>query len=187
MYYLFELGRNGLLEADIMGNQGTVHFDEPERTNYGKKVPIKGNTYPFKDDIKAADWDTTHHEWTGDYWRVDLEPVSVVVESLCEVADTVTADPEVVYQSDSLAQFRGKIEIDEDSGETFEFLRGPVEGDERVSRSWAEDAAETGNFDSVEEFADRFNFDVVDDEVLFDDYDDSTAEVGGGLVGSGDA
>jgi hypothetical protein len=185
-FYRFDLARNGLLEPFVAGSQGEVHFDEPESTQYGNKVPIRGNTYVYKDDIKTHDWDKTHHEWTGEYWRVDCDSVRVVIHTLCQVCDSVTVAPETVYESDSMTDFEGKIDIDEEGDDTFEFLMGPVSGDERVSRSWAEDAAKTGNYESVEEFAEEFDFEVVSDEELFDEFGDTTADGDGGLVSSGD-
>lgn len=177
MYYQFEVGMNGLLESGVTSEKKRVHFDSPVTSSYGKKVPIKGKTYPYKEDIKATEWENTHYDWTGEYWQVDLDTVRDVIRMVARAADEVSCDPEVVYESDSMEPWRGEIELEEEGGETFEFIMGPTEGDERVSRSWAEDAAEVGNYDSVEDFADEFNFDVVDDEVLFGDLD-NPSEVG---------
>ncbi len=177
MYYHFELGMNGLLDSGVTSEKKSVHFAAPVNTGYGKKVPIEGNTYPYKEDIKATEWEATHYNWTGEYWEVDLDTVIEVMRKLCRAADEVSVEPEVVYESESLEPWRGEIELDDGGHETFEFIMGPTEGDERVSRSWAEDAAELGNYDSVGEFAERFNFDVVDDEVLFEDIEEPS-EVG---------
>lgn len=177
MYYEFELGMNGLLEAGVTSGKKAIHFEAPENTSYGRKVPITGDTYKYKADIKDHDWNVTHHEWTGEYWRVDLDAVREVMNTVCRAAGVISADPELVYDADSLTEYEGEIELDGEGSETFEFILGVGEGDERVSRSWAEDAAELGNFGGVEEFAERFNFEVVDDEVLFGEYE-NPEEVG---------
>jgi hypothetical protein len=167
MYYKFQIQENGMIDADIAGDELSIHFDKPESTGYGDKVPILGDTYSVKDQIKSEDWDTTHHEWTGDYWRVDLDTVRVVINNVCRVVKAVSVDPEVVYESDSMTEFEGKIELDDGKDETFEFVLGPGGGDKRCSRSWAESAAERGNYEDVEEFAEKFNLEVVDDKVLY--------------------
>lgn len=184
MYYRFTIANNGMIEPDIAGDDGEVHFDEPIRGDYGKVVPIRGDTYAYKDDIKSCDWDETHRKWNGDVWIADLDTIRQVVNSICRVCDDVTVHPKVVYRSDSMTEFEGKVDIDEHGKETFEFMRGPVEGDDRVSQSWAEDAARVGNYDSVEEFAEKFDFEVVPDKELFDDHKEEHDVEEDGIIGS---
>lgn len=187
MYYKFEIQENGMVEPDVQSEEGVVHFDKPKRGDFQKVVPIKGDTYSYKDDIKATEWEDTHRKWNGEYWQADCDSIRLVINKVCRVCQDVTVHPDVVEESESLKEFRGKFEIgEEDTNETFEFYTGPKEGDERVSRSWAENAAEVGNFE-FEEFVDEFNLDVVDDEELFKDYEESNMDEAGQVVGSADA
>jgi len=186
MYYQFEIQENGMVDADVSSDKGEVHFNDPARGDYGKVVPITGNTYPYKDEIKETDWEETHRRWNkqAEYWQADLDTIRRVINQVCRYCPDVTVEPEVVEESGSLKEFRGEISIGEK--ETFEFLSGPNEGDERVSRSWAEDAAEVGNYDGVEDFAEQYNLNVVDDKELFDDYEEEYDVDEEGLMGSQD-
>jgi len=184
MHYHFEIQPNGMIQPDVAGEEGVVHFDEPVRGDYGKVVPIRGDTYSFKDEIMECDWEETHRKWNGDYWQADLDTIREVINQICSFCDDVTVHKDVVEESESMAEFRGKFDIGYSGDETFEFISGPQEGDGRVSMSWAEDAAEVGNYSSVEEFAEEFDFEVVPDKELFDDYEDEHDVDEDGIIGS---
>lgn len=71
-----------------------------------------------------------------------------------------------VVEDRSWGRLRKSIDIDDGRDEDSELrlMAGPGSPMEGVSRSWAEDAAEVGCFESAEAFADKFGLNIVEDE-----------------------
>lgn len=164
---LGEPGLDSRVDVDVVMSHGHVHVGEPESTQYGKKVPLKGDTYKAKDSIKSPDWDVTHHEWTGDYWRVDLDTLNITIGALLHDGFTVTAERESVRNCDGLERWHDKVFIDENH--TFEFDYSARPGGKVVSRSRAEKMAKLANYSDVTRFCEDFDVEVRDDDELMEE------------------
>jgi len=161
---LGEPGMGSRVSVDVVMRHGDVHVEEPESTQYGRKVPLTGDTYPAKEAIKRPDWDMTHHEWTGDYWRVDVGTLNVTIGSLLRDGYTVTAVRESVRGCDGLERWHDEVMMDENT--TFRFDASVRPGSKVVSRTRAERMAELANYASVESFVKDFEIEVKDDDEL---------------------
>lgn len=175
-------GGDGLV-AYTVGEEKRVHFGEIGKYEGYEKVPVTGDTYPVKDNIKSTEWENTHYSWTGDVWVVDASGLREVIESVLERVDEVSAHVDTVHECGALSEFHDKVQVSKDSDDVMSFQRKPLGNKDGVPESWAKDAAKLGNFDSVDEFADRFNLEVLPDSE-FTDYELGEDEGDGGLPGS---
>lgn len=151
-----------------------IFIQKPGSGSGDDMCKISGDTYQHKKKIKKLPYGDNGSQWTGDYWEVNKNLTSDLCAVLKVVAVDVCIHSRAVVSDDGWKSLRKEIDIDDPVGsdETLRLMAGPDSPMEGVSRSWAEDAAETGNFDSVEEFAESFGLNVIDDEEAEDKLDE---------------
>jgi len=162
-------------------NSGEVLIKAPGDDIGKNQCRIHGNTYQHKDLIKKLPYGHEGSEWTGEVWAVNKEMTTELAAVLTIAGVDVTIEGGAVAEDDGWGHLREEIELPGDDNASIQVMVGPSGPGDKVSRSWAEDAAEKGNYDSVEEFAEQFNLDVASDEemqkVLEDDDDEGGADV----------
>jgi len=145
-----------------------VYIREPGSGTDDKWCKIVGDTYQHKEKIKKLDYGQV--EWTGDYWQVLEDKVTEVCSVLLIAGVDVGLDAGAVASDRDWGYLREEVELDDDLGgveeETLRIMVPPDGPTDKVSRSWAEDATEVGNYDSVEEFAEEFGLNVESDEEM---------------------
>lgn len=142
---------------------------------------VHGRTYENKDLIKKLPYGSHGTEWTGDVWAVNKDMTTELAAVLTIAGVDLTVEAGVVAEDEDWGHLREEIDLPGDNDDTITVRVGPGGPGDKVSRTWAEEAAETGNYDSVEEFADQFNLEVASDEemqeVLYNEDDDAGADV----------
>lgn len=182
--YGFSYDGSGELDAYTVQDEKRAHFgDIGNYGGYPNKVPVEGDTYPIKENIKSTNWNKTKYDWTGDVWAIHIDGLRDVIEAVLERYDEVSVEVDTVHECGELSEFHDEIKTGPDSDDILSFERKPMGDKDGVPESWAKDAARLGNFDSVEEFAERFNFNVLPDEE-FDNGSDGDDKDDGALPGS---
>lgn len=158
----------GIVRMFQSPGESQVHFGKPGDNVDNNMVPITGETYPAKDTIKEADYARTSRGWYDNVWACKVDTLDEVAVALLKEGWEVSVEAQAAMKCNNLAPMLEDYLIDNGHCEV-RFKKPPSEEDRRVSRSWAEGAAQLGNFDSVDEFAGKFDLVVVDDEVLMRD------------------
>jgi len=183
IYYGFTWEGGQGLDAYTTGKKKRVHFGEIGSYGGYEKVPVRGDTYPVKDNIKSTEWSNTHYDWTGELWAVDAGGLREVIEAVLERVDEVSVEVGTVHACDALSEFHDEVSAGKDSDDVMSLQRKPLGNKDGVPESWAKDAAKLGNYDSVGEFADEFNLTVLPDSE-FTDLELGEEEDDDGLPGS---
>lgn len=178
VYYLFEEGSSGRqygfgdnksrLSADVTNTHADIHVHEPQQVDGETRCKLTGDTYPAKETIKSTEYSRTGYGWFGEFWAAYPTGLHELIPALVKDGYSVSSDQEPVQTCDGLADFHKVILMGQDNPEYFVFERGPEGDNGLVSESWAESAAELGNWDSVEAFCDRFGLEPMEDEKLMD-------------------
>lgn len=143
-----------------------IVIEEPGSGESDKHCKISGDTYPAKDDIKEIGYGNKGAEWTGEYWQCHHSRTADLATILMVRFHDVAIDAMAVAHCEGWGPLREGIEIDDSGEETYTVMQGPEGDDNHVSRSWAEDAADVGNYSSAEEFADEFGLEIVSDQQI---------------------
>jgi len=181
--YGFSYNDDNELVAYAVDEKKEVHLGRIGDYGGYKKVPVKGNTYPVKENIKATDWTKTKYDWTGDVWAVSAKGLRDIIEAVLEVYDEVSAVKDTVRECDELSEFHQEIRADKRTDEVIKFVYNVIGAKDDITREMAEMAASKGNYESPEEFANDFGYNIVPKEEFFgwagdDDEEDD------GLIGS---
>jgi len=155
-----------MLELEPTDEMHDVFIDEPGSGGADHMCAVVGNTYPVKDEIKELPYGNDGTQWNGDEWEVDEEMTATLCNVLCDEEVDLAIHAKAVVSDDDWGDLRHEIEVDDGivEEETVRLMAGPESPMEGVSRSWAEDAAEVGGFESAEEFAEEFGLNVIEDD-----------------------
>jgi len=160
---------------------GQVHIEEPGDGIMDHQCRVSGDTYNNRKLIKKLPYGDDGSEWTGETWAVAKHKTSDLAAVLSIAAVKVTIDSDAIASDEGWGHLRSEVVDKPESDDSVEVMVGPGDPGDKVSRSWAEDAAKTGNYDSADEFAEAFSLEIASDEemkqVLEDEDDSSGASV----------
>jgi len=148
--------------------EGEVHIKAPGDGIGDSHCRIEGNTYQHKDLIKKLPYGNDGAEWTGEVWAASSDMTSDLAAVLSIAAVGVTINAEAVASDEEWGGLIDEVDGIGDDDEEETVMVGPSGPGEGVSRSWAEQAAETANYDTVDEFIEHFEVSVVSDDVMAD-------------------
>lgn len=153
-----------MADAKVVDSVGTVHIDAPGTGSGNSYCQITGETYQNKEAIKDANYGRTDRRFNDGVWECLTEGASEVVACLLNARVGVTCDPWVVIEGDFPAIFQSHARSFEAADDEKSFIYVEEGGKKIVSKSQAKDMAMLANFDSVEEFSETFNIQVLPDE-----------------------
>lgn len=179
-------GPTGDIEVDLEPTDDfhDVMVCEPGSGDGTDMCKITGKTYEHKEKIKKLPYGDDGTRWTGEWWEVNKSMVTELCAVLCIAAVDVCVHSKCVAKDEDWGSLRKRIDIDEGREEDskLRIVAGPKSPMEGVSRSWAEDAAEVGNFDDADDFAEEYGLNIIEDEeakeMLEGDDDEKDSEVG---------
>jgi len=161
----------GAVQVDLEPVQrvGEVHVGDIDESLASGVCPIEENSYPYKETIKELPYGNEGSQWTGDVWAVNPRRTADLVAMLVMDEAEVTVEANCLQYDEDWGKLRREIVLDEDRNEKLCVVHPPYGDENKVPRSWVEDASRMANFSSVEEFADEFGLNVVPDEEAFDE------------------
>lgn len=151
--------------------EGEIHIKGDDESGTAGMCDISGDTYQHKELIKKLPYGDTGTEWTGETWVVAKDQTANLAGVLTIAGVKATLDARAIATDDDWGELREEIDLPGDDNETVKVMRGPEGPDNKVSRSWAEDAARVGRYEDAETFADEFGLDVVPDEEIMEYHD----------------
>lgn len=157
---------------------GDVHIKEPGEDIDDDLCRIHGDTYNSKDLIKKLPYGRSGTQWNGEVWTVHKKSTADLCAVLKIAARDVTLDSRAIAHDDDWGILQEEIELDEGGNETYKVINGPSDPGQGVSRSWAEDAADLGNYDSADAFAEQFNLEIVEDSDMEERAEDADSPEG---------
>ena len=168
------------VDLEPIKREQEVHIGDIDESVAGGACPITGNSYPYKDTIKELPYGDDGTQWTGDVWVVNPRKTTELVALLLDDGASVSLDASVLEYDEDWGVLRREILLDDEGSEVLRVMHPPYGDDNKVPESWAKSAGDLGNFDSVEEFAERFDLNIVPDEEAKEELglDDSDDEVG---------
>jgi len=162
-------------------DRGDIHIKGDKESGTDGMCDVVGDTYQHKEVIKKLPYGDTGTEWTGDVWAVSTDQTANLAGVLTIAGIGATLDARAIAVDDDWGELREEIDVPGDDNETIRVMRGPEGPGDKVSRSWAEDAARVGRYEDAETFADEFGLEVAPDEEIMEyhdlDTDDDDVEV----------
>jgi hypothetical protein len=152
------------VDLEPVQTEEEVHIGDLDESVASGCCPVEGNSYPYKDDIKKLPYGDDGTQWTGDVWAVNPRKTAELVAVLLGAGARVSLEASCLEYDEDWGRLRKEILLDDDSGEKLRVMHPPYGDDNKVPRSWVESASSLGNFDSVEEFAENFDLNVVSDK-----------------------
>jgi|APHM01.1.fsa_nt_gi hypothetical protein len=167
------------VDLDVTKREGTLHIGDVDESIASGVCPIEGNSYPYKETIKELPYGDKGSQWTGDVWAVNPRRTADLVAMLVMEEADVTIEAACLQYDEDWGELRREIVLDEDKNESLSVVHPPYGPDNKVPRSWAEDAGRMANYTDVQEFADDFDLNIVPDKEAYDDLglDDEDDEV----------
>lgn len=154
------------ITLEVSDSRGGVEIQKPGEGCADGQCRITGNTYNAKDDIKKLPYGDDGTQWNGEVWLVNKHKVAELTAVLMKAGYSLTIDGKAVSHCDDFGELREEVDLPGDEDGTVDVMYGPHGDNDEVSCSWAEDAADLGNYDDVETFADKFGLTIVEDEVI---------------------
>jgi hypothetical protein len=168
-------GPKGKIVLDCEPTDGyhDIFVGEPGSGGSDDMCKISGETYQAKDDIKELPYGSDGTEWTGEYWQVNEEATAGLCSVLIHEDWDLCIHAKAVVADESWGSLRKEVDVGDSlhTEETLHLMAGPESPMEGVSRSWAEDAAQVGKFDSAEDFADEFGLNIIEDDEAEEELD----------------